>query len=142
MSFTRKRPGAMAEKVLQATPEKRDRARELRQRMMPAERTLWTHLRDHRLDGLHFRRQQPKQGFIMDFYCHAARLVIEVDGPIHAQQAEYDAERDLWLTGDGGRILRVTNDDVRYRLAETLERIRVVCAEALSPAPLPRGEGS
>ncbi len=109
-----------AEKALRATPEKTQRARELRRRMIPAEPALWEHLRDHRLNGLHFRRQQPKRGFIIDLYCHAARLIIEVDGPIHNQQIVYDTERGLILTGDDAYLLRVTNDDVRFRLAQTL----------------------
>jgi very-short-patch-repair endonuclease len=57
----------------------------------------WQHLRANQLNGLHFRRQQIIDGFIADFYCHVARLVIEVDGEIHQQQAEYDAERDRVL---------------------------------------------
>ena len=119
-------PPPYHEKVLQATPEKTQRARELRQRMTPSERILWERLRNNQLAGLHFRRQQPKQGFIADFYCHAARLVVEVDGGIHTDpaQAAYDVERDCWLMADGGRVLRVANDDVLLRLEATLERIR------------------
>ncbi|HCG30677.1 MAG TPA: restriction endonuclease, partial [Chloroflexi bacterium] len=61
----------------------RDRARELRQSMTPAEEWLWEALRGGRLDGLKFRRQQVIGGYIADFYCDAAGLVIEVDGPVH-----------------------------------------------------------
>jgi very-short-patch-repair endonuclease len=73
------------------------RAKELRREMTQEEKILWQHLRANRLNGLHFRRQQIIDGFIADFYCHATRLVIEVDGEIHQQQAEYDAERDQVL---------------------------------------------
>src|SRR5438270_8057 len=69
-------------------PEKRERARQLRRTMTPAETALWNHLRAGRLDSVHFRRQQIIDGFIADFYCHAAGLVIEVDGDIHAAQID------------------------------------------------------
>ncbi len=58
-------------------------ARELRQRMTPAEKVLWQALRGHQLDGLPFRRQHPFRFCIVDFYCPARRLVVKVDGPIH-----------------------------------------------------------
>jgi very-short-patch-repair endonuclease len=75
-------------------PKKLDRAKQLRTQMTPAEKLLWQHLRNNRLNGLHFRRQQIIDGFIVDFYCHAARVVIEVDGEVHQNQREYDDERD------------------------------------------------
>jgi very-short-patch-repair endonuclease len=60
-------------------PVKLARARQLRREMTPMERALWAQLRDHRMCGLHFRRQQVIDGFIVDFYCHAARLIIEIE---------------------------------------------------------------
>src|SRR5438270_611728 len=75
-------------------PAKVLRSKELRRQMTPAERSLWNCLRANRLGGLQFRRQQVIDGFIVDFYCHAAAVVVEADGPVHEQQAEYDAERD------------------------------------------------
>ena len=63
--------------------DKVQRAKELRRQMTPEENILWQYLRANRLHGLHFRRQQIIDGFIADFYCHASRLVIEVDGKIH-----------------------------------------------------------
>ena len=110
------------------TPEKRQRARELRQAMTPAERALWYHLRDHRLSGWHFRRQVPMRGYIVDFYCAEARLIVEVDGSIHDTQGEYDANRDHVFAEDGLRTLRVTNDDVLLQMQPTLLRIRAGCA--------------
>ncbi|MDZ8026705.1 MAG: DUF559 domain-containing protein [Nostoc sp. DedQUE11] len=105
------------------------RAKELRQQMTPEEKILWQHLRTNRLNGLHFRRQQIIDGFIADFYCHATRLVIEVDGKIHEQQAEYDAERDKVLLARGLRLLRITNEEVRYELDKVLMRISKACYE-------------
>ena len=61
-------------------PAKAQRARELRRRMTTEEKALWQRLRANRLDGFHFRRQQVIDGFIVDFYCHAASLVVETDG--------------------------------------------------------------
>lgn len=74
------------------TKEKLQRAKELRREMTPAEKILWEELRANKLGG-HFRRQQVIQGFIVDFYCHKAALVIEVDGDIHDLQKEEDERR-------------------------------------------------
>ncbi len=63
-----------------------ERARQLRREPTREEALLWERLRRNQLDGLHFRRQQIIDGFIVDFYCHAAGLVVEVDGPIHTRQ--------------------------------------------------------
>src|SRR5215207_3725346 len=96
------RPPAQAIVVGQRVArEKVERAKALRREMTPAERRLWQQLRDHRLAGLRFRRQQVVNGFIVDFYCHAAALVVEVDGSVHSEQAEYDAERDRILAARG-----------------------------------------
>ena len=73
---------------------KRQEAERLRKTMTPAESRLWLKLKSNRLGRLHFRRQQILRGFIVDFYCHPARLVVEVDGEVHNQQVEYDAQRD------------------------------------------------
>ena len=72
------------------TEEKLERARELRHDMTPAEKILWGELRGNKL-GVHFRRQHVIAGFIVDFYCHKAALVVEVDGDIHDLQQEEDA---------------------------------------------------
>lgn len=113
----------------QVTPVKVQRAKELRRQMTQEEKLLWQHLRANRLNGLHFRRQQIIDGFIADFYCHAARLVIEVDGEIHQQQAEYDAERDRILLARGLRLLRIQNEEVRQNLDRVLARISTACSE-------------
>jgi very-short-patch-repair endonuclease len=62
------------------------RSRELRHNMTLAEKLLWERLRAHQLDGLRWRRQQIIDGFIVDFYCYAASLIIELDGAIHSNQ--------------------------------------------------------
>ena len=103
--------------------DKLARAKELRQQMTVAEKILWQHLRANQLNGWHFRRQRVIDGFIVDFYCHRARLVIEVDGEIHEQQLEYDQERDRVLTARGLRVLRIRNDEVMRDLDGVLTRI-------------------
>jgi very-short-patch-repair endonuclease len=71
--------------------------------MTPAEKFLWDELRAKKL-GVHFRRQQVIAGFIVDFYCHRAALVIEVDGDIHDLQKEEDERREKALSEMGLRI--------------------------------------
>ncbi|NES17563.1 MAG: DUF559 domain-containing protein [Symploca sp. SIO3E6] len=109
------------------------RAKELRRQMTPEEKILWQYLRANRLNQLHFRRQQIIDGFIVDFYCHAARLVIEMDGEIHQQQVEYDAERDRILSARGLQLLRISNEEVRQNLDKVLVIISTACTRNLTP---------
>lgn len=106
---------------------KKERSKELRHRMTPEEAVLWSELRTNRLFGLHFRRQQVIDGFIVDFYCHAARLIVEVDGGIHATQGLYDEVRDEWLQACGFTILRFANDEVTSDLPGVLARVAAAC---------------
>lgn len=91
------------------------RAREMRHPQTPAEATLWRALRN-RQTGFKFRRQHPIDRFIVDFYCAQAKLLIEVDGASHLQpnQEEYDKVRTKYLEELGYKVIRFTNDDVRY----------------------------
>jgi len=111
------------------TKEKLERSRELRRDMTPAEKILWRELRANKL-GVHFRRQQVIAGFIVDFYCHSASLVIEVDGSIHdvQEQKENDIEREKALKEMGLRIIRFRNEDVGMHLPTALRRIRELTA--------------
>jgi len=104
-----------------------ERSRELRREMTNAERLLWERLRGGRLNGLKFRRQQIIDGFIVDFYCHAAGLVVEVDGAVHRGQAAYDAQREQVLIARGLRVLRLSNDYVEQDIEGTLKRIVEHC---------------
>jgi very-short-patch-repair endonuclease len=103
--------------------EKQERARELRREMTPAEKILWQELRANKL-GVHFRRQQVIQGFIVDFYCHKAGLVIEVDGDIHDLQQEEDERREKALSALGLRIVRFRNDEVVGSLSAVVGKIK------------------
>jgi very-short-patch-repair endonuclease len=78
-------------------PSKLEKAKELRRDMTEAEKVLWEKLRGNQLNGLHFRRQQVIAGYITDFYCHSARLIVEVDGSIHDGQIEEDQYRESVL---------------------------------------------
>jgi very-short-patch-repair endonuclease len=91
--------------------------------MTPEESLLWEHLRNDQLNGLHFRRQQVIDGFIADFYCHVAHLVIEIDGGIHDVQIESDAERDAALSSKGFIVIHFRNEEVNTDLDSVLERI-------------------
>lgn len=114
------------------------RAKQLRRQMTPAEQILWQAFRANRLQGRHLRRQQVIDGFIVDFYCHAARLVIEVDGDVHKHNPIYDEERDKVLQGRGLRVLRFKNSDVMQNLEGVLDQIAAAC---LSPPSLGEGVG-
>lgn len=105
-------------------PEKIEAARRMRLEPTAAEKALWRSLRTNRLDGWHFRRQQVIAGYIVDFYCHAAALIIEIDGDVHLSQVEYDQERDAALIALGFRVLRFTNQEVLEKHEEVLEAIR------------------
>ena len=105
-------------------PDKVAQAQRLRQQMTEEEKRLWQRLKGNRLAGLHFRRQQVIDGFIVDFYCHAVGLVLEVDGHIHERQSAYDAERDRILRARGLHILRIPNAAIRADIESVVQKIR------------------
>jgi very-short-patch-repair endonuclease len=118
----------------------RSNARALRKSSTDAERILWSELRDHRLIGASFRRQVPIENYIADFLCHAARLVIELDGGQHFadDQERADAARSAVIEAKGFRVLRFSNHDVMTNRAGVLETI-VSAIEASTPTlALPR----
>ena len=105
------------------TKEKLQRAKELRRDMTPAEKILWQELRGNKL-GVHFRRQQIIAGFIVDFYCHKAGLVVEVDGDVHDLQQEDDARREKVLSEMGLRMVRFGNEEVMKNLSAVVGKVR------------------
>ena len=114
---------------------KLERAPAMRRRATAEEERLWQALRRPVWQGPPFRRQQVIDGFIADFYCHDARLIVEVDGNVHVPQADHDRERDRVLRARGLSVLRVADADIRNRLPATLERISEHCQRVgdLSP---------
>lgn len=112
-------------------------ARRLRRAMTPAEQTLWQALRRQHLTGLRFRRQHAVGPFILDFYCPASHLVVEVDGGVHEEpeQAARDAARTEALAAYGYHILRVSNEQV---LSDVNAVVRSIVQEAsMRAASLP-----
>ena len=96
------------------------------------ERLLWGRLRAGRLAGFKFRRQFPIESYVVDFYCHPARLAIELDGDSHNGRARYDADRTARLHSAGIRELRIGNDDVLEDLDAVAEMILAECNRRLS----------
>lgn len=90
----------------------RRRARQLRNAMTEAEQRMWQHLRVRQIEGFRFRRQVPLHGYIVDFLCPQARLVVEIDGGQHALQSGYDAQRTAALERHGYRVVRYWNHEV------------------------------
>ncbi len=98
-------------------------AREMRHSPTAAEKILWEHLRDRRLDGYKFRRQHAMERFVVDFYCSEANLVVEVDGTIHQYTAEEDAIRQEFLEAQGLQVMRFRNEEVLSDLRSVLDTI-------------------
>ena len=110
-------------------PEMRKRAVELRRNMTPSEKKLWQRLRAGRLEGFHFRRQQIIESYIVDFYCHSANLVVELDGGVHMEQEVYDRERDTKLKDRDLRVLRFFNSQVDQDIESVLGVILAACRD-------------
>ena len=104
--------------------ERREFARTLRKHPTRAEDILWQRLRGSHFHGAKFRRQVPFNRFVVDFYCHAAKLVVEIDGVQHEWFADYDKGRTEILERFGVRMLRFTNAEVCDDLDAVLARIR------------------
>ena len=129
---------------------KRERARELRSQMTEAERKLWARLRAKKIAGVRFRRQETIGPYITDFYCAAAKLIVELDGEQHGNDKNlaYDAARTRWMNDNGYRVLRLSNHDVLRQPELAIESIWGAIIESGCPLPeplrgstLPQGEG-
>ncbi|MHB2169304.1 endonuclease domain-containing protein [Alsobacter sp. R-9] len=98
------------------------RARALRRTMTDTERRLWHRLRDRRLAGFKFVRQEPVAGFIADFCCREARLIVEADGSQHAESTR-DLHRDAALRRAGFRVLRFWNHEILHETDAVIDTI-------------------
>ena len=117
-----------------------NRARQLRRQMTAVEKLLWGRLRSNRM-GAHFRRQVPFGPYIVDFLCAKAKLVVELDGGQHNEDAQkvYDQERGDWLRTRGVTVLRFWNNEVIQNLRGVLDRVKQTAdelkARGVTPAP-------
>jgi very-short-patch-repair endonuclease len=111
-----------------APPSSFSKAKSLRARMTEAEIVLWDILKNNQFEGLKFRRQHPVNIYIIDFYCHQLKLVIEIDGGYHlkGEQRIKDIERIKILEFQGLKVIRFTNDEVLSNLNNVLEKMRKV----------------
>jgi len=117
-------------------------ARSLRKNQTSAEKIFWSNVRNRRFKGLKFNRQfiiehANSSYFIADFYCHEFKLIVEIDGAIHKQQAEYDRIREDILLELGYRIVRFNNEEI---LEDWLGSSNKLAAQ-LSPNPSLKREG-
>jgi very-short-patch-repair endonuclease len=118
--------------------EQRDFARSLRNYMTEAEKRLWQLLRAGQLGGCKFRRQAAIGPYIVDFVCFSHKLVVELDGPQHAEEqaARHDARRTAWLTSQGFRVLRFRNHELDEGILGVVDAIRAALQQTgISPLP-------
>ena len=106
------------------------KAKELRNNMTHSELVLWEYLRQHP-QGMKFRRQHPIGIYIVDFYCHKLKLVIEVDGSIHNLEAvkKEDEERQKQLETDGLKVVRFTNEEILKNEEIVIQKINLLITE-------------
>ena len=115
------------------------RAKAFRRRMTPPEARLWRCLRASKLGGFKFRRQHPIGPYILDFYCPAAGLAVEIDGAVHEHpdRLAHDRRRTAWLATQGVRVIRVPAVNVRDHLDGVLDFIQEAIRDTPSGAEPP-----
>ena len=113
------------------------RARRLRRKMSLPEVLLWKHLRQKPM-GLKFRNQHPIDTFVADFYCHKARMIIEIDGISHdmGDQPEFDQQRDELLMATGLNVIRIPAPEVLRDPAAVAESLITFCLHRPPPSAL------
>jgi leucyl-tRNA synthetase len=100
-----------------------DARRDLRNNPTPEEDILWQSLRSSK-SGFKFRRQHSIGNFIVDFYCPAKKLIIEIDGGQHLDKKEYDKERSNYLESLGFKVIRFWNEEVNKEMDSVIEKIK------------------
>jgi len=115
------------------SPEQLRFIRSLRKKITDAERLLWSLLRDRQLEGFKFRRQHPVGKYVLDFYCHEARLDVELDGGQHNEidQRKQDEARSFFLAKEGITVMRFWNNEVLRETEGVLEGLLLALAPAL-----------
>jgi very-short-patch-repair endonuclease len=119
------------------------RAQKLRRAETPAEKSLWAMLRNRQLCGAKFRRQVAISGYIVDFICYDAKLILELDGAPHRVTQQQDLQRTQSLRALDFEVLRFWNNDVLQDPVKVTNIIQSRLRERmnpLTPTPLPQGE--
>jgi very-short-patch-repair endonuclease len=128
-----------------ATSTANANARVLRREMTDSERRLWSALRGEQM-GVKFRRQHPLGHYVADFACLAPKLVVELDGSQHAEQAAYDSRREAFFRASGFEVLRFQTDaplvNIEGVLTVIANQLGVLASEAPTPTLPRRGRGS
>lgn len=108
-----------------ASPNTFANAKTLRGNMTKAESLLWEKLKDNQVHNLKFRRQHPIGPYVVDFYCHKIKLVLEIDGGYHStlEQRQYDLEREGILKFNDLKVVRFTNEQIESELDLVLEKL-------------------
>jgi very-short-patch-repair endonuclease len=110
------------------TPDIFDKARSLRKNMTVAEKELWERLKGKKLKGYRFRPQHPINFYIADFYCHFAKLVIEIDGEQHnlSENKTYDIDREKLMLSLGINTIRFKNQEVLNEIEKVISKIETL----------------
>ena len=113
-----------------ASPQIFSNAKKLRTNLTAAEEQLWLAVKNNQIEGYKFRRQHPLSIYIADFYCHALKLVIEIDGGYHLDEEQrlLDEKRTSDIEFQGLKVIRFTNDEVLLQLPEVLDTIKAFIA--------------
>lgn len=111
-----------------ATPQIFSNAKKLRLNQTEAEEKFWYAVKDNQIEGYKFRRQHPLSIYIADFYCHALKLVIEIDGGYHLSEEQQllDKKRTTDLEFQGLKVIRFTNEEIISNLEEVLSKIKSI----------------
>jgi very-short-patch-repair endonuclease len=118
---------SVSEIEMVSTAIRRAAAKKLRANTTPHERMLWRALKELPTEGTHFRRQAPIGPYVVDFFCPAKRLIIELDGGQHNddETAARDSKRQAWLEQEGYHVIRFWNSDIVSDLNAVMEKIYV-----------------
>jgi len=118
--------------------EYKNRRRSLRKTMTPAEGILWSRIKNRQL-GYKFKRQYGVGKYIVDFYCSALKIAVEIDGGGHYEESSIvkDIKRTEYLNQFGIKVIRYTNLDIKNKLNSVLQHLKNICDESTRPHPSP-----
>ena len=110
-----------------ASPHIFSNAKKLRENLTEAEEKLWFEVKNNQIEGYKFRRQHPFTIYIADFYCHALKLVIEIDGGFHLEEEQrlIDEKRTNDIEFQGLKVMRFINEEILLKLPEVIEKIKM-----------------